>query len=79
MKKISSEERTLIFYESPYRILASLRDLREILGDRRAVLCREITKLHEEKLYGVLSTITETIEQRKLKGEITLVVEGKKE
>ncbi len=79
IKKISSEDRTLIFYESPYRIIDTIRDLKEILGDRRAVLCREITKLYEEKLYGFLSTILDHIEKKKLKGEITIIVEGKRD
>ena len=48
------------------------------MGDRKAVLCRELTKIHEEKIYGELSLIFKTLEKRPIKGEITLLVEGKK-
>jgi len=78
LKKIADEERTLIFYESPHRILATLRDLIEMMGDRQAVLCRELTKVHEEKIRGQLSLIVKTLAARPIKGEITLLVEGKK-
>jgi 16S rRNA (cytidine1402-2'-O)-methyltransferase len=78
LKKISHEERTLIFYESPYRVVSSIEDMIEIFGDRRAMVAREITKLHEETIYGSLSTIFEGLEHRKVKGEITLIVEGNK-
>ena len=77
-KKLVEEERTLIFYESPYRICAALKDMIEILGDRKAVFAREITKLHEEILRGKLTKILEILENRKIKGEITLLVEGSK-
>jgi len=78
LKKLVDEERTLIFYESPHRILATLRDLIEVMGNRKAVLCRELTKIHEEKIYGELSLIFTTLEKRPIKGEITLLLEGKK-
>ena len=75
-KKLAEEERTLIFYESPYRICAALKDMIEVLGNRKAVFAREITKLHEETLRGKLTEILEILESRKIKGEITLLVEG---
>jgi 16S rRNA (cytidine1402-2'-O)-methyltransferase len=78
LNKIREEERTLVFYESPHRIINTLRDLIEVMGDRNAVLCRELTKLHEEKIYGELSLILKNLEKRPIKGEITLLVEGKK-
>lgn len=76
-KKLAEEERTLIFYESPYRICAALKDMIEVLGNRKAVFAREITKLHEETLRGNLTEILKILESRKIKGEITLLVEGK--
>lgn len=76
LKKIIAEERTLIFYESPHRIMGTLKDLIEILGDRSAVLCRELTKIHEEKIYGKLSLLLKSVEKRPIKGEITVLVEG---
>ena len=78
-KKLAEEERTLIFYESPYRICAALKDMIEVLGDRKAVFAREITKLYEEILRGKLTEILEILENRKIKGEITLLVEGSKD
>ena len=74
--KLEEEERTLIFYESPYRICSTLKDMIEILGDRNAVFAREITKLHEETLRGKLTEILKVLQNRKIKGEITLLVEG---
>ncbi len=78
LKSIIDEKRTLIFYESPHRIVVSLKDMLEVLGDRRAMLGRELTKLHEEKIYGKLSEILTKLENRHIKGEITIVVEGMK-
>ncbi|MEI6125502.1 MAG: 16S rRNA (cytidine(1402)-2'-O)-methyltransferase [Pseudomonadota bacterium] len=79
LKKIAAEERTLIFYESPHRIIATLVDMMELLGNRRAVLARELTKLHEEIICGLLSTILKKLENVSIKGEITVVVEGNKD
>jgi 16S rRNA (cytidine1402-2'-O)-methyltransferase len=78
LKKISVEERTLIFYESPHRIIFTLKDMIEVFGNRKAMLARELTKLHEESMYGSLFTILERLKSRKVKGEITLIVEGNK-
>ncbi len=74
---LSKETRTLIFYESPRRILNLVEDLLLILGERKAVLAREITKLHEEFIRGNLSQIINHIKFKgEIKGECTLVVEG---
>jgi 16S rRNA (cytidine1402-2'-O)-methyltransferase len=68
---------TLVFYESPHRIVESLRDMAAVLGDRPAFLGRELTKVHEEFLGGVLSEIAGTLEARdEIKGEIVIVVAG---
>jgi 16S rRNA (cytidine1402-2'-O)-methyltransferase len=77
LTKLADEERTLIFYESPYRVCSAIKDMIEILGNRKAAFAREITKLHEETLRGNLSEILEILENRRIKGEITLLVEGK--
>ena len=66
---------TIIFYEAPHRIEKTLKLLLEVLGDRRACLARELTKLHEEFIRGKLS---ELCELKDLKGEMVLVVEGYK-
>jgi 16S rRNA (cytidine1402-2'-O)-methyltransferase len=76
LKKIASEERTLIFYESPFRIQGAIADMLEVLGDRRAAVARELTKLHEEFMYGTLSLIAERLGSAVIKGEFTIVVEG---
>jgi 16S rRNA (cytidine1402-2'-O)-methyltransferase len=74
---LSRETRTLIFYESPRRLLNLMEDLLINFGDRKAVLAREITKIHEEFLRGSLSYIKDRINSReKIKGECTLIVEG---
>lgn len=68
---------TLIFYQSPKRLIALLDELTETLGDRRAVLAREMTKLHEEIIRGRLSDILRTLRERDaVKGECTLLVAG---
>jgi len=77
LQELQGRRETLIFYESPYRISETLKDILEILGDRQAVLARELTKTHEEILRGRIRDILNQISARKLKGEITLVLSGK--
>lgn len=67
---------TVIYYESPHRIASTLRDMRDVLGDRRAVVARELTKVHEEVLRGTLAELAELADSRNLKGEIVVVVAG---
>jgi 16S rRNA (cytidine1402-2'-O)-methyltransferase len=67
---------TLVFFESPYRLLKSLADLKDVLGNRRAVVARELTKKFEEILRGDLESLLKILENRTIKGEITMVVEG---
>ncbi len=68
-------DHTLVIFESPHRILASLRDLLAEMGDRPAALAREMTKLHEEVIRGTLEEILAAVEAReRLKGELVLVV-----
>jgi len=68
-------DHTLILFESPHRILASLDDLLDVVGDRTAALSRELTKLHEETLRGQLSDIRRQLTERAaIKGELTLVI-----
>jgi 16S rRNA (cytidine1402-2'-O)-methyltransferase len=77
LEELKEMRETLVFYESPYRILETLQDILAILGDREIVLARELTKAYEEILRGKLSEIRRQIVGRKLKGEITLVISGK--
>lgn len=68
-------DHTLVIFESPHRLLASLADLQDVFGDRPIAIGRELTKLHEEVLRGLLSEVREELAQRaSLKGEFTLVV-----
>ncbi|MCL5884231.1 MAG: 16S rRNA (cytidine(1402)-2'-O)-methyltransferase [Deltaproteobacteria bacterium] len=77
LQELAGEKRTMIFYESPQRVAASLQDAAEILGERRACLVRELTKVHEEILRGTLGDLAEEIASREsVLGEITLVVGG---
>jgi len=69
---------TLIFYESPLRIKELLKELLEQMGNRKACIAREMTKIYEESIRGTISEILELLKNRKIKGEIVLVVEGYK-
>ena len=77
LKELEDVRETLIFYESPHRISETLKDVYEVLGDREIVLTRELTKIYEEVLRGKVSEIQTQMGERKLKGEITLVISGK--
>jgi len=76
LTELSSERRTLIFFESPHRILATLGQMLEILGDRRGVLARELTKAFEEIARGNISDLIKHLADKRVRGEITLLVEG---
>ncbi len=77
LKQLEEVKETLIFYESPHRISETLQDILEVLGDREIVLTRELTKVYEEIIRGKVSEIRNRVGEKKLKGEITLVIEGK--
>lgn len=80
LKELKDETRTIIFYESPERIEKLLLDLIETLGaERKAVIAREISKLHEEYIRGNIKSLLEVVRERKLKGEIILLVSGREE
>lgn len=76
LEEMVEEPRTLVFYESPHRIAASLADMHEVLGDRRAAIARELTKMYEEVLRGTLSELIDRIRKEPVRGEIVVVVEG---
>jgi len=67
---------TLVFYEAPHRLLATLKNCYQVLGDREAVIARELTKVHEEFIRGRLSEIIPRIEKNSLKGEFTVLIAG---
>lgn len=76
LQKLSASEGTIIFYESPHRLKEFLEELLEVLGDRAAVLARELTKVHEEFLRGSISELIITIDEPR--GEFVVLVEGNK-
>lgn len=79
LTELSQESRTLILYEAPHRLLKTLKELFEYMGDRNIAIVREITKLHEEVLKGRLEEIISDYESEKvaIRGEYVLVIEGK--
>ena len=71
---------TMVFYESPFRLVKTLEQLAEVLGsDRRAAVCREITKLHEETQRGTLAELSQHYTEKGVKGEIVIIVAGTEE
>ena len=76
LEECRSESRTMIFYEAPHKLPATLRDLYAALGDRRIAIVREITKVHEEVLRTTLGQAAGAYADGGLRGEIVLVIEG---
>lgn len=77
LTELSSETRTMVFYESPYRLLKTLNQLAEHFGpERRASVSRELTKIHEENARGTLQELSQHFSKGVVKGEIVIVVEG---
>ena len=68
---------TLVFYEAPHRIAATLGDALEVLGNRDAAVARELTKLHEEFVRGTLSELIETFNDKNSRGELVLLISGR--
>jgi len=77
IKELSTETRTMIFYESPFRLIKSLEQFAEFFGsDRKACVSREISKFFEENKRGTLSELIEYFNSKPIKGEIVIVVDG---
>ena len=76
IEELAQEKRTIVLFESPHRIVKTLNELYQVMGDRKAVLARELTKIHEEVIRGTLGALATKAEEQKLKGEITLVISG---
>src|SRR5579864_4945990 len=74
LRRIAAEPRTLVFYEAPHRLRATLEDALEILGNRHAAVAREMTKLHEEFLHGRIEDLIAALAEKAPRGEITLLV-----
>jgi 16S rRNA (cytidine1402-2'-O)-methyltransferase len=77
-KKLAEEDRTMIFYESPHRLIKTLQDFIQYFGaDRQCSVSRELTKLFEENARGTLQEVCNHFQQKEVKGEIVIVVAGK--
>lgn len=74
---IKDEKRTMVFYEAPHKLSATLCDLYDVLGDRKIAIVREITKIHEQVIKTSLAEAAQKYKTEQLKGEIVLVIEGK--
>jgi 16S rRNA (cytidine1402-2'-O)-methyltransferase len=77
LEGLQNESRTIILYEAPHRLLSTLRDLYDFLGDRDVALVREISKIHEEIQRGKLGRLVEYYGTHAPKGEFTLIIKGK--
>lgn len=76
LASLRGEMRTMIFYEAPHKLRATLKDLKDTLGDRRVAISRELTKLHEQTLRMTLSQAADYFSEQPPRGEFVLVVEG---
>ena len=74
----ADKQTTMILFESPFRVSPTLKAALEALGDRNAAVCMELTKLHERIERGSLSELIAKFEGVKIKGEVSIVVEGKR-
>jgi 16S rRNA (cytidine1402-2'-O)-methyltransferase len=80
IKKLAEEERTIVLYESPHRLVKALEQLLEYFGpDRNISVSRELTKVYEETVTGTVSYVLKHFKEKEVKGEIVLVIEGKPE
>ena len=77
LSELVNETRTIILYEAPHRLLKTLNELLEVLGNRRMTLCRELTKKHETAFASTIEGILKFYESQEPKGECVLVIEGK--
>lgn len=79
LKRLAEEERTIVFYESPHRLIKTLESLSEVLdAGRRISVSRELTKIHEETATGTVAEVLAHFNKQDVKGEVVIVVDGKK-
>lgn len=74
LKEVAEDTKTLIFYEAPHKLISTLEEMKEVLGNRKICLARELTKIHEEFLIGNISYLLDRVQEPK--GEYVIVVEG---
>lgn len=79
LRAMNNEQRTMVFYESPHRLTKSLTDVLNVLGNRKICIAREMTKMHEEIFRGAVEESISHFSSKEVLGEITMVIEGKKE
>ena len=77
LQEIKEETRTMIFYEAPHKLLATLKDMQEILGDRKIAIVRELTKIHESVFRTTLSEAVKFYSENTPRGEFVLILSGK--
>jgi 16S rRNA (cytidine1402-2'-O)-methyltransferase len=77
LQSLPDEEKTLVFYESPKRLMSTLQDMESVFGERKIVVLRELTKVFEEVLRGTISDVMGALEGRTVRGEVTLIVSGR--
>jgi 16S rRNA (cytidine1402-2'-O)-methyltransferase len=73
---LRSQTRTVVIYEAPHRLMQTLEDIREALGERQIVIAREMTKMHEEFARGTAAALLERFREREVRGELTIVISG---
>lgn len=79
LKELSLERMTVVFYEAPHRIMQTMSDISDVFGERKAVVVKEMTKIHEEVARGGISEILQLLKGTKIAGEYVVVVEGRSE
>lgn len=79
LKSVKNDTHTLIFYEAPHKLIYTLKDMYEILGDRKIALVRELTKIHEEVIRTTLAEAQSLYNEKSPKGEYVIIIEGAKE
>ena len=79
LNELKDEKRTMIFYEAPHKLLATLKDMQNVFGDRNIALVRELTKLHEEVIHISLNEAVEKYSGEQPRGEFVVIVSGKEE
>ena len=76
LESLKNETKTVVFYEAPHKILKTLKDINDVIGNRKICIARELTKLYEEYITDDIATIITKIEEKGIKGEIVLIIEG---
>lgn len=80
LKRLAQEERTIVLYESPHRLVKTLEEIKAQFGEDRSIsISRELTKIHEETVTGSVHDVIKHFQKKDVKGEIVIVIDGKKE